>query len=149
MGKRREMKYTCELEKRAGERANKKLMLCEGFYVGTGVPFYDEYYGYKHCAKCKECKRFLYRKQYVNLFYAVAVSLSILAILILGTPQGAIRRNLFFTEGAQEAFLSNVERTEKDEDTGYWHYSVVVNGEQQEWVVFPWQEICIARRLTE
>lgn len=60
MGKNREMKYTCELEKQAGERAHKKLMLCEGFYVSTGIPFYDEYYGYKHCAKCIECKRYLY-----------------------------------------------------------------------------------------
>lgn len=142
------MKYTCELEKRAGERANKKFMLCEGFYVSRGVPFLDECYGYKHCAQCMECKRYLYRKQYVRLFYAAAISWCILTVLILGTPQGAIRRNLFFAEGAQEAFLSSVERTEKDEDTGYWHYSVVVNGEQQEWVVYPWQSICVAWHLT-
>lgn len=149
MRKRQKMKYMCELEKDAGERAHKRLMLCEGFYVSTGIPFYDEYYGYKHCDECNECKRYLYRKQYVNLFYSVAISLGILAIFILGTPQGAIRRSLFFTEGAQEAFLSNVERTEKEEDTGYWHYSVAFNGEKEEWVVLPWQEICVARRLAE
>ena len=84
-----------------------------------------------------------------KLFYAAATSLSILAILILGTPQGAIRRNLLFTEGVREAFSSNVERTEKDEDTGYWHYSVTVKGEQQEWIVVCLQEACIARRLSE
>ena len=149
MENRREMKYACEMEKYTGERAHKKLMLCEGFYVSTGIPFYDEYYGYKPCAECIECKWFLHRKQYVNLFYALVVSLSILAILILGTPQGAIRRNLFFAEGVQEAFSSNVKKTGKDEDTGYWHYSVVVNEERQEWVVIPWQEICVARHLAE
>ena len=51
--------------------------------------------------------------------------------------------------GVQEAFFSNVERIEKEKDTGYWHYSVVVNGKQQEWVVLPWQQVCIAMRLTE
>lgn len=38
--------YSAE-RKNAGVRAHKKLMLCEGLYVGTGIPFYDEYYGYK------------------------------------------------------------------------------------------------------
>lgn len=143
------MKYMCEMERRAGERAHKKFFLCEGFYRSSGVRFYDEYYGYQQCAECKECKRYIHRKLYVNLFYAFAVSLSILAILILGTPQGAIRRSLFFTEGMQEAFFSNVERTEKEDDTENWYYSVVVNGEKQEWVVFPWHSICVAWQLTE
>ena len=149
MGKKWEIKYSCALGKNVGKKAHKKFMFCEGFYVSTGIPFYDEYYGYKTCAECKECKKYLYRKQYINLFYAVAISLSILAILILGTPQGAIRRNLFFAEGIREAFLSSVEKTGEDEDTGYWHYSVAVKGEQQEWIVIPWHDICIARNLTE
>ncbi len=143
------MRYMCELEKNAGIRAHKKLMLCEGLYVGTGIPFYDEYYGYKQCAECKECKRYLYKKQYVNLFYAVAVSLSILAVLILGTPQGAIRRNLLFTEGVQEAFFSNVERIEQEDNARNLRYSVIVNGEQQEWEVICLQTACIARCLSE
>ena len=146
---KRKMENMCELEKNVGEMAYKKLMFCKGFYLSTGVPFYDDYFGYKPCAECKECKRYLYRKQYINLFYAVAISVGILVVLILGTPQGAIRKNLFFHEGVQEAFFSNVERIEKEKDTGYWHYSVVVNGKQQEGVVLPWQQVCIAMRLTE
>lgn len=143
------MKYVCELERYAGVRAHKKLMCCEGLYIGTGIPFYDEYYGYKQCAECKECKRYLYRKQYVNLFYAVAGSLSILTMLILGTPQGAIRRNLFFHEGVQEAFCSNVERIESEDNTRNLHYCVIVNGERQEWEVICLQTACIARCLSE
>lgn len=33
----------------------------------------------------------------MNLFYAVAIVFGILMMLILGTPQGAIRWNLFFS----------------------------------------------------
>lgn len=110
MKKRQRIKNMCELEKYVGEMAHKKLMFCKGFYLSTGVPFYDDYFGYKPCDECKECKRYLYRKQYVNLFYAVATSLSILVILILATPQGAIRRSLFFNEGLYEAFQSNVKK---------------------------------------
>lgn len=149
MEKNREMKYTCELEKNIGVRAHKRLMLCKGFYLSTGIPFYDDYLGYKPCAECKECKRYLYRKRYVNLFYAVAVSLSILAIFILGTPQDAIRRNLFFHEGVQEAFCSNVERIEPEDNTRNLHYCVIVNGERQEWEVICLQTACIARCLSE
>lgn len=146
MEKSQKTKNMCELEKCVGKIAHRKLMFCRGLYLGTGIPFYDDYLGYKLCDECKECKRY---KQYTNLFYALAISVGILVVLILGTPQGAIRRNLFFHEGVQEAFFSNVERIEKEKDTGYWHYSVVVNGKQQEWVVLPWQQVCIAMRLTE
>ena len=142
-------KNMCELEKKVGETAHKKLMFCKGFYFGTGVPFYDDYFGYKPCAECKECKRYLYRKQNVNLFYAVAISFGILVMLILGTPQGAIRWNLFFHEGVQEAFYSNVERIEQEDNTRNLHYSVIVNGEQQEWEVICLQTTYIARRLSE
>lgn len=149
MEKRRKAKNMCEMEKYAGKMAHKKLIFCEGFYLSTGVPFYDDYFEYETCAECKECKRYLYRKQYVNLFYAAVISFGILAILILGTPQGAIRRNLFFIEGVQEAFLSNVERIEQEDNTRNLHYSVNVNGEQQEWEVICLQMTCIARRLSE
>lgn len=149
MEKMRKAKPMCELEKKTGEVAHKKLMLCEGFYLSTGVPFYDYYFGYETCDACKKCKRYLYRKQYVKLFYVVAISFGILAILILGTPQGAIRRNLFFNEGIQEAFYSNVERIEQEDNTRNLHYSVIVNGEQQEWEVICLQTTYIARRLSE
>ena len=124
MEKMKKIKNMCELEKYVGEMAHKKLMFCKGFYLSTGVPFYDDYFGCKPCAECKECKRYLYRRQYMNLFYAVAIVFGILMMLILGTPQGAIRWNLFF-------------------------HSVVVNGEQQEWEVICLQTTCIARRLSE
>ncbi len=143
------MKNLCELEKYVGEMTHKKLMFCKGFYLSTGVPFYDDYFGYKPCAECQECKRYLFRKQYVNLFYAAMVSLGISALLILGTPQGAIRRNLFFQKGIQEVFFSNVERMEGEDDTRKLHYSVVVNGEQQEWEVICLQFTCFARCLNE
>ncbi|MDE7433316.1 MAG: hypothetical protein K2N34_15585 [Lachnospiraceae bacterium] len=129
--------------------AHKKLMFCKGFYLGTGVPFYDDYFGYKPCAECKECKQYLYRKQNVNLFYAVAISFGILVMLILGTPQGAIRRKLLFHEGVEEAFHSNVERIEQEENSRNLRYSVIVNGEQQEWEVICLQTTYIARRLSE
>lgn len=146
MDKRKNM---CELEKNVGEMAHKKLMFCNGFYLGTGVPFYDDYFGYKPCAECKECKRYLYRKQNVNLFYAIAISFGILVMLILGTPQGAIRRSLLFHEGVQEAFYSNVERIEQEDNSRDMRYSVIVNGEQQEWEVICLQTTYIARRLSE
>lgn len=142
-------KNMCELEKNVGEMAHKKLMFCKGFYLSTGVPFYDDYFGYKPCAECKECKWYLYRKQNVNLFYAAAISFGILVMLILGTPQGAIRRSLLFHEGVEEAFYSNVERIEQEDNTRNLHYSVIVNGEQQEWEVICLQTTYIARRLSE
>ena len=73
MEKMKKIKNMCELEKYVGEMAHKKLMFCKGFYLSTGVPFYDDYFGCKPCAECKECKRYLYRRQYMNLFYAVAI----------------------------------------------------------------------------
>ena len=85
----------------------------------------------------------------MNLFYAVAIVFGILMMLILGTPQGAIRWNLFFHEGVQEALYSNVERIEQEDNSRDLHYSVVVNGEQQEWEVICLQTTCIARRLSE
>lgn len=146
---KRKRENMCALEKNVGEMAHKKLMFCKGSYLSTGLPFYDDYFGYKPCAECKECKRYLYRKQYVNLLYAVAISFSILVTLILGTPQGAIRWNLFFHEGVQEAFYSNVERIEQEDNSRDLHYSVFVNGEQQEWEVICLQTTYIARRLSE
>ena len=143
------MKNMCKLEKYVGEMAHKRLMFCKGFYLSTGVPFYDDYYGYKPCAECQECKRYLYRKQYVNLFYAVVISFGILVMLILGTPQGAIRWNLFFHEGVEEAFYSNVERIELEDNSRNLRYSVIVNEEQQEWEVICLQSTYIARRLNE
>ena len=86
MEKMKKIKNMCELEKYVGEMAHKKLMFCKGFYLSTGVPFYDDYFGCKPCAECKECKRYLYRRQYMNLFYAVAIVFGILMMLILGTP---------------------------------------------------------------
>ena len=149
MEKMKKIKNMCELEKYVGEMVHKKLMFCKGFYLSTGVPFYDDYFGCKPCAECKECKRYLYRRQYMNLFYAVAIVFGILMMLILGTPQGAIRWNLFFHEGVQEALYSNVERIEQEDNSRDLHYSVVVNGEQQEWEVICLQTTCIARRLSE
>ncbi len=149
MEKRQKTKSMCELEKYVGETAHKKLMFCKGFYLSTGVPFYDDYFGYKPCAECKECKRYLYRKQYVNLLYAVTIIFGILVMLILGTPQGAIRSNLFFHEGVHEAFFSNVERIEQEDNTRGVHYSVNINGEQQEWEVICLQTTYIARRISE
>ena len=146
---KRKRENMCELEKKVGEMAHKKLMFCKGFYLSTGVPFYDDYFGYKPCAECKECKRYLYRKQYVDWFYAIAISFCILMILILGTPQCAIRWNLLFHEGVKEAFCSDVERIEKEGNSGNLHYSVVINGEQQEWEVICLQTTCIARRLSD
>ena len=143
------MKNMCKLEKYVGEMAHKRLMFCKGFYLSTGVPFYDDYYGYKPCAECQECKRYLYRKQYVNLFFAVVISFGILVMLILGTPQGAIRGKLLFHEGMQEAFYSNVERIEQEDNSRNLRYSVIVNGEKQEWEVICLQTTYIARRLNE
>lgn len=65
MEKMKKIKNMCELEKYVGEMAHKKLMFCKGFYLSTGVPFYDDYFGCKPCAECKECKRYLYRRQYI------------------------------------------------------------------------------------
>lgn len=112
----------CKLERHVGKTAHKKLIFCEGLYLSTGVPLYDDYFGYKPCAECKECKRYLYRKQYVNLFDAAMISLIILVMLILGTPQWAIRWNLFLYEGVQEAINSNVERVEQEDNTRKLHY---------------------------
>ncbi len=70
-------------------------------------------------------------------------------MLILGTPQGAIRWNLFFHEGVQEALYSNVERIEQEDNSRDLRYSVVINGEQQVWEVICLQTTCIARRLSE
>ncbi|MCM1439543.1 MAG: hypothetical protein NC131_10145 [Roseburia sp.] len=147
--KKRKRKNMCELEKNVGEMAHKRLMFCEGFYLSTGVPFYDDYFGYKPCDECKECKRYLYRKQYINMFYAAAISFGILVTLILGTPQGAIRWNLLFCEGVQGAFNSDIERIEQEDNSWDLQYSVVVNGEKQEWEVVCLQTICVARRLSE
>lgn len=149
MEKKKKIKNMCELEKYVGKMAHKKLMFCKGLYLSTGVPFYDDYLGYKPCIECEKCKRYLYRKQYINLFYAVAIIFGILLLLILGTPQGAIRRNLFFYEGVQEAFCSNVDRIEQEDNSRNLHYSVVINGERQEWEVICLQTTCIARRLRE
>lgn len=55
----------------------------------------------------------------------------------------------FFHEGVQEALYSNVERIEQEDNSRDLHYSVVVNGEQQEWEVICLQTTCIARRLSE
>lgn len=149
MRKRQKTKNMCELEKSVGEMARKKFMFCEGFCISTGIPFYDDYIGNKPCNECIECKRYLYRRQNVNLLYAVAMSLGIVWILISATPQGAIRWNLLFTEGVQEAFCSNVERIEMEDNTGNQNYSVMINGERQEWEVICLQTACIARRLNE
>ena len=41
----------------------------------------------------------------MNLFYAVAIVFGILMMLILGTPQGAIRWNLFFMREYRRLFI--------------------------------------------
>lgn len=149
MAKRQKTQNMCELEKYAGEMTHKKFIFCEGFYLGTGIPFYDDYLGYEACTECKECKWYLYREQYVNLLSAVAISFAILLLLIFGTPQGAVRRSLFFNEGVREAFLSSVERIEQEGNTKNLRYSVIVNGEQQEWDVICLQQTCFAERLSK
>lgn len=142
----------CKLERKLGWQAKKRFMFCQGlhssikiFHEGNSSQITMEPYG-----ECTECRRYLYRKCYVNCAQIVVICACLLLILVLGTPEGAIRRNLFVQEGIQEAVSGRIEKvTDEKGGTKKNHYNVTVNGEQQEWEVICLQYSCFARRQEE
>lgn len=107
-------RFTCQLEKNIGIKADHIVGGCKGMYsiqVITG----DGIVKHEYHQECKKCNRFIYRKFYRVSAVILCAVFFLFYSLVFGTPQGAIRSRLFIRYGIDSAITSEIDKVNPDE----------------------------------
>lgn len=128
-------KISCNLETDDGSiMSERSLNMCKGLYIDK----------HNHNEECNERQKAMFSKIRIKIqktvSYVIFIIVSGILLFFLYTPQGAIRRELFFTRGIDMAVSAAIEKKDsvKQGALQYNIYQVMLDEMEEEWGVRYW-----------